>query len=107
MIVKRLVCIEDLGNVQVLFTDKTGTLTEGHISFTQPLDYRGDPDDRVRAPRVSPAATRPATNSTARSGSAADPTAAATAAGPTLDLLPFDHERQLASVLVDSPRAGC
>ena len=38
VIVKRLVCIEDLGNVQVLFTDKTGTLTEGHISFTQPLN---------------------------------------------------------------------
>ncbi len=49
MIVKRLVCIEDLGNVQVLFTDKTGTLTEGHISFTQPLDCHGNPDDHVRA----------------------------------------------------------
>ena len=35
VIVKRLVCIEDLGNVEVLFTDKTGTLTEGHISFTE------------------------------------------------------------------------
>jgi Mg2+-importing ATPase len=35
VIVKRLVCIEDLGNVQVLFTDKTGTLTVGHISFTR------------------------------------------------------------------------
>ena len=35
VIVKRLVCIEDLGNVEVLFTDKTGTLTEGHISFTR------------------------------------------------------------------------
>ena len=31
---KRLVCIEDLGNVDVLFTDKTGTLTEGRIAFT-------------------------------------------------------------------------
>ena len=49
VIVKRLVCIEDLGNVQVLFTDKTGTLTEGHISFTQPLDCRGKPDDHVHA----------------------------------------------------------
>ena len=47
VIVKRLVCIEDLGNVQVLFTDKTGTLTEGHISFTQSLDRQGKPDDHV------------------------------------------------------------
>ena len=29
MIVKRLVAIEDLGNIDVFFTDKTGTLTEG------------------------------------------------------------------------------
>ena len=29
VLVKRLVCIEDLGDVDVLFTDKTGTLTEG------------------------------------------------------------------------------
>ena len=47
MIVKRLVCIEDLGNVQVLFTDKTGTLTEGHISFAQSLDCQGNLDDHV------------------------------------------------------------
>ncbi len=49
VIVKRLVAIEDLGNVQVLFTDKTGTLTEGRISFTQALDGPGKPDDHVRA----------------------------------------------------------
>ena len=47
VIVKRLVCIEDLGNVQVLFTDKTGTLTEGRIAFKQALDCLGEPDDRV------------------------------------------------------------
>ena len=34
VLVKRLVCIEDLGNVDVLFTDKTGTLTAGRIDFT-------------------------------------------------------------------------
>jgi P-type E1-E2 ATPase len=33
VIVKRLVSIEDLGNIEVFFTDKTGTLTEGRISF--------------------------------------------------------------------------
>ena len=29
VLVKRLVCIEDLGDIDVLFTDKSGTLTEG------------------------------------------------------------------------------
>ena len=33
VLVKRLVSIEDLGNVDVLYTDKTGTLTEGKIGF--------------------------------------------------------------------------
>jgi Mg2+-importing ATPase len=31
VLVKRLVCIEDLGDIDVLFTDKTGTLTEGSL----------------------------------------------------------------------------
>ena len=38
MLVKRLVTIEDLGNIEVLFTDKTGTLTEGAITFDEALD---------------------------------------------------------------------
>ena len=29
VLVKRLVCIEDLGDIDVLITDKTGTLTDG------------------------------------------------------------------------------
>ena len=33
VLVKRLVCIEDLGDIDVLITDKTGTLTEGRISL--------------------------------------------------------------------------
>lgn len=33
VLVKRLVCIEDLGDVDVLFTDKTGTLTLGRIDY--------------------------------------------------------------------------
>ena len=38
---KRLVCIEDLGDIDVLITDKTGTLTEGHISFVDAVDPAG------------------------------------------------------------------
>lgn len=37
VLVKRLVCIEDLGDMDILVTDKTGTLTEGRISFTAAL----------------------------------------------------------------------
>jgi P-type Mg2+ transporter len=35
------VTIEDLGNIEVLFTDKTGTLTEGNITFHEALDPAG------------------------------------------------------------------
>ncbi len=41
VLVKRLVVIEDLGNIEVLFTDKTGTLTEGSITFDDALDPGG------------------------------------------------------------------
>jgi len=103
VIVKRLVCIEDLGNVQVLFTDKTGTLTEGHISFTQPLDWQGKPDDHVRA--LGLACSDKAGNELDRALYAAPIPAENDSTGwTTLDRLPFDHERQLASVLVDAPQ---
>jgi Mg2+-importing ATPase len=47
VIVKRLVSIEDLGNMEVLFTDKTGTLTEGEITFSAALDPAGNPSDET------------------------------------------------------------
>jgi Mg2+-importing ATPase len=47
VLVKRLVGIEDLGNVEVLFTDKTGTLTEGHLTFQRAIDPRGHPSADV------------------------------------------------------------
>jgi Mg2+-importing ATPase len=42
VLVKRLVCIEDLGDIDVLFTDKTGTLTEGRIDFVRALPASSD-----------------------------------------------------------------
>ena len=44
--------IEDLGNIEVLFTDKTGTLTEGAITFDSALDPDGKPSRRGAAARV-------------------------------------------------------
>jgi len=47
VLVKRLVVIEDLGNVEILFTDKTGTLTEGAITFDAAVDPGGRPADEA------------------------------------------------------------
>ena len=104
MIVKRLVCIEDLGNIRVLFTDKTGTLTDGKIPLhrrararrpsarSRVFDLglacsdRAGQRTRPRSLGLAPTRfpTRPRRMEHARSG------------------LPFDHERQIASVLTRS-----
>src|SRR5665213_1531309 len=47
VLVKRLVCIEDLGNVDVLFTDKTGTLTLGRIDYMRAVPAGGIESDMV------------------------------------------------------------
>jgi P-type Mg2+ transporter len=101
VIVKRLVCIEDLGNVQVLFTDKTGTLTAGQIAFTESLDCDGKPDERVHS--LGLACSDKTGNELDRAlwSAVADPDS--NGVPQSLDTVPFDHERQLASMLVDEP----
>lgn len=46
MIVKRLSAIQDLGSMDVLCTDKTGTLTEAVIHLERHVDPLGQPSDR-------------------------------------------------------------
>lgn len=43
VLVKRLICIEDLGDIEVLLTDKTGTLTEGRIRYMRGIGADGAP----------------------------------------------------------------
>ncbi|HEV7172359.1 magnesium-translocating P-type ATPase [Pedococcus sp.] len=43
VLVKRLVCIEDLGDMDVLLTDKTGTLTVGSLTFLEAVGAAGEP----------------------------------------------------------------
>ena len=43
VLVKRLVSIEDLGDADILFTDKTGTLTEGEIRLREAVLPDGSP----------------------------------------------------------------
>ena len=47
MIVKRLASIQDLGSMDVLCTDKTGTLTEAKIRMERHVDADGRPSERV------------------------------------------------------------
>lgn len=47
VIVKQLNAIQNLGAMDVLCTDKTGTITEGKIVLEKHLDVRGNENDRV------------------------------------------------------------
>ena len=47
VIVKRLAAIENFGSMDVLCSDKTGTLTEGKVTMNSALDLEGNPSDRI------------------------------------------------------------
>lgn len=47
VIVKRLASIENFGSMNVLCSDKTGTLTEGVIKIQSVLDFSGNPNEKA------------------------------------------------------------
>jgi len=47
VIVKRLASIENFGSMDVLCTDKTGTITDGVVTLQSANDLAGQPSDRV------------------------------------------------------------
>ncbi|MGB8384349.1 MAG: magnesium-translocating P-type ATPase, partial [Dermatophilaceae bacterium] len=108
VLVKRLVCIEDLGDIDVLFTDKTGTLTEGRISFERAIDPSGGDSPGVR--RLGLVCNEASiSGGTAVGGNALD-VAIWEAPGSMdvpmsgvarIDMVPFDHDRRCVSMLVD------
>jgi Mg2+-importing ATPase len=110
VIVKRLVAIEDLGNIEVLFTDKTGTLTEGQIRFAAALDTNGEATVEVlRAGLLCNDAVL--AEGRVVGGNPLDQALWQAPVPPDFDLAayrklasrPFDYERRLASVLVQAP----
>src|ERR1041384_1355804 len=47
VIVKRLAAIENFGSMDILCSDKTGTLTEGIVRLESAVDVEGTPSDKV------------------------------------------------------------
>lgn len=47
VIVKHLSSIENFGSMDILCTDKTGTLTKDHIALVKFIDYKGNDDKQV------------------------------------------------------------
>jgi len=104
VIVKRLISIEDLGNIEILFTDKTGTLTEGRITFQEALAPDGKPDDEVL--KLGLLCTASALFDLGASGNLLDAALLEVGAPQSeyrlIDQLPFDHERRMMSSLVEA-----
>jgi Mg2+-importing ATPase len=103
VIVKRLDAIEDVGSLDVLCTDKTGTLTVGSVSLHGALGIDGHTDEWVR--------TIGWWNARLQTGfpNPIDTAISATAepAGPDwklLDEVPFDFTRKRTTLLVDDTR---
>jgi len=108
VLVKRLAAIHDLGSMDVLCTDKTGTLTEARIRLQGNADAFGRPSPRVLAMAHL--------NSRFQSGlkspldEAIEEACAAQAVAPLggaewrkLDEVPFDFERRRVATLVACP----
>ncbi len=112
VLVKRLVTIEDLGNIELLFTDKTGTLTDGTITFDRSIDADAadSPETFLLGLLCNEASMTPGGpvgGNTLDQALYLAPNVAALLAGADgpasyrrLGTLPFDHDRQLASVIV-------
>ncbi len=100
VIVKRLAAIHDLGAMDVLCTDKTGTLTESRIKLVHHLDAGGQASDDV---------FRLAYLNSAFESGIKSPLDEAVLTYRTLDVggwrkideVPFDFERRRVSVLID------
>ncbi|MGG5173072.1 magnesium-translocating P-type ATPase [Pseudarthrobacter sp. J1738] len=112
VLVKRLVCIEDLGDMDVLVTDKTGTLTEGHISFVAAHPVRTDvtQDELFTLGLLAteadyshtPVLTLGQNPLDTALWDASDAQDFSTTAQQQLAILPFDHQRRMTSVLISS-----
>ena len=102
VVVKRLSAIENLGSIDVLCSDKTGTITRGEMTLASAVDARGAPsDDVLEHARL---------NSTFETGIASPLDAAVLAAAgkaegwTKLHEVPFDFERRRVSIVAE--RAG-
>ena len=112
VIVKRLLSIEDLGNIEVLFTDKTGTITEGRIELADALDAAGQPS--LATFQLGLLCNSAALESGVPIGGNAldvalwqDPRATRVVQDARIiGRAPFDFDRRRMSVLVDDGRGG-
>ncbi len=101
VIVRNLSSMENFGGLDVLCSDKTGTLTEGHMQVNSVVDASGAPSERAHRYAVI--------NAAAQSGLRSPFDDALTAAPPAgmpayqkVGEVPYDFNRRRLSVIVDT-----
>jgi len=105
VIVKRLAAIHDLGSMDVLCTDKTGTLTEARIRLVKEVTLAGAPAQRVLDlswlnSNFESGLRSPLDDAILDHAPAAQ-SAAVRAGWTKIDEVPFDFERRRVSVLIE------
>ena len=106
VLVRRLNAIENLGSLDVLCTDKTGTLTEGVVQLEGAYDYQGAASPDVLTLGAWNAALEtglqtPLDEAIVRATSAARPSEVR-----KLAEIPFDFVRKRVSVIVETPEGA-
>lgn len=105
VIVKHLTALQNLGSMDVLCSDKTGTLTAGSMTFHQSLDPVGHPDEHPLRLAVVNSVHETGIKSPLDHALLAQPMQAA-ADYRKVDEMPFDFERRRLSVVVDRGDSG-
>ena len=102
VIVRRLDAIENLGSMDILCTDKTGTLTEGAIVLSEVLDTASRPSDEVRRLAFLNAAFETGIENPLDTAiMAAGEAASLTTGGLTkIDEIPYDFMRRRLTIVV-------
>ena len=100
VLVKRLDAIEDFGSMDVLCTDKTGTITQGVVQLDSCLDLFGKPSERVRRLALINATVQEGFENPLDEAIRKSVTSKGIAGVRRIDELPYDFSRKRLTVLV-------
>jgi Mg2+-importing ATPase len=105
VIVKHLPAIQNFGSIDILCSDKTGTLTKGDMQLDRAIDPNGAVSDRPR--QLATVNSRFETGIRSPLDAAIMKQCHIDVTGYTkVDEIPFDFERRRLSIVVDAPDGG-
>ncbi|AYG62555.1 magnesium-translocating P-type ATPase [Rhizobium jaguaris] len=100
VIIRRLEAMENLGSMDMLCTDKTGTLTEGTIRLDKCVDVQGQPSDQVRLLAILNAGLQAGLKNPLDDAILAEKKETVLSAYRKLGEIPYDFARKRLSVVV-------